>query len=224
MSSAAGSEPSGVDAETPPVRLLVVDDHPVVCSGIVQLLQPEPGIEVVAAAGDGEQAVALAAEVEPDVVLMDLRMPGTGGVEATRRVRALPNPPRVVILTTYETDADVARAVAAGAIGYLLKDSTREQIASAVRTAAQGCAAMSEVVTTCFLRATRQAAAGDLSPREREVLTAVAQGLSNTEAAQQLYVSEATIKTHLRRIYAKLCVDCRTAAVTEAVRRGLVEI
>ncbi len=225
-SSAAEDPGAGSDPAPGDVRLIVVDDHPVVCSGIVQLLGRHWGIDVVGQARNGEQAVDLASRLLPDVVLMDLRMPTMSGVEATRRIRALPQAPQVVILTTYETDEDISRAVGAGAIGYLLKDSSREQIIDAVRSAAQGRAVMSAGVTSRFMQAAQRgsSASGDLSPREREVLRVIAQGLSNTQAAQRLYVSEATIKTHLRRAYAKLSVDCRTAAVTEAVRRGLVEI
>lgn len=218
-----GSDPAGA-SET--IRLLVVDDHPVVCSGIVQLLGRDSGLEVVGQAGDGVQAVALASALHPDVVLMDLRMPTMSGVEATRFIRALPHPPRVVILTTYETDTDVARAVEAGAIGYLLKDSALEEIADAVRAAAAGRPVMSEEVTSRFMRVARLSASshGELSPRECEVLSVIAQGMSNAQAARHLCVSEATIKTHLRRAYTKLEVGSRAAAVAEAARRGLVEI
>lgn len=210
------------------IRLLVVDDHPVVCSGIVQLMGREAGIDVVGEARDGARAVELAALTRPDVVLMDLRMPAMGGVEATRRIRALPEPAQVVILTTYEADSDVSRAVEAGAIGYLLKDSTREQIAEAVRTAALGRSSLSPEIAARLLRASRQgterAGSMALSPRETQVLGHVAQGLSNAQIGARLFVSEATVKTHLLRAYTKLGVDSRAAAVAEAIRRGALEV
>ena len=233
------------------VRLVVVDDHPVVRSGIVGMFSSEADLAVVGEAADGAQAVALVAELAPDVVLMDLRMPGLDGVEAIRRISAGAGTahsaagagaaahapaPRIVVLTTYDTDGDILRAVAAGAIGYLLKDSAREDILAAVRAAAVGRSALSPTVTTRLLGAARgagQSAAGaprgarvpvSLSPREREVLAAVSRGLSNSQIGVELYITEATVKTHLLRAYAKLGVDSRAAAVTEALRRGLLEL
>nr|WP_314927037.1 response regulator transcription factor [uncultured Actinomyces sp.] len=223
--------------ESFPVRLLVADDHPVVRSGIVGMLSSEEGLEVVGGAADGAEAVELAAGLVPDVVLMDLRMPVLDGVEAARRILALPHAPRVVVLTTYDTDGDILRAVEAGAIGYLLKDSPREDILEAVRAAAAGRSALSPSVTTRLVGAARGtggsagsgrgASAGapvTLSPREREVLTAVSRGLSNSRIGRELYITEATVKTHLLRINNKLGVDSRTAAVTEALRRGLLDL
>ena len=233
------------------VRLVVVDDHPVVRSGIVGMFSSEADLAVVGEAADGAQAVALVAELAPDVVLMDLRMPGLDGVEAIRRISAGAGTahsaagagaaahapaPRIVVLTTYDTDGDILRAVEAGAIGYLLKDSAREDILAAVRAAAVGRSALSPTVTTRLLGAARgagQSAAGaprgarvpvSLSPREREVLAAVSRGLSNSQIGVELYITEATVKTHLLRAYAKLGVDSRAAAVTEALRRGLLEL
>lgn len=239
---------------------MVVDDHPVVRSGIVGMFASEADLAVVGEAADGAQAVALVAELAPDVVLMDLRMPGVDGVEATRRISAGAGAahgaagagtahgaagagaaahapaPRIVVLTTYDTDGDILRAVEAGAIGYLLKDSAREDILAAVRAAAVGRSALSPTVTTRLLGAARgagQSAAGaprgarvpvSLSPREREVLAAVSRGLSNSQIGVELYITEATVKTHLLRAYAKLGVDSRAAAVTEALRRGLLEL
>ena len=218
------------------VRLLVVDDHPVVRSGIVGMLSGEPDLQVVGQAADGAEAIALTAELVPDVILMDLRMPGLDGVEATRRISSRPDAPRVVVLTTYDTDGDILRAVEAGAIGYLLKDSPREDILAAVLSAAVGRSALSPAVTTRLVGAARGTGRGpdgspcwaeapvSLSPRERQVLQAASRGLSNNQIGAELYITEATVKTHLLRAYAKLGVDSRTAAVTEALRRGLLEL
>ena len=218
------------------VRLLVVDDHPVVRSGIVGMLSGEQDLQVVGQAADGAEAIALTAELAPDVVLMDLRMPGVDGVEATRRISARPAAPRVVVLTTYDTDGDILRAVEAGAIGYLLKDSPREDILAAVLSAAVGRSTLSPAVTTRLVGAARGTGRGadgslcraeapvSLSPRERQVLQAASRGLSNNQIGAELYITEATVKTHLLRAYAKLGVDSRTAAVTEALRRGLLEL
>ena len=242
------------------VRRVVADDHPVVRSGIVGMFDSEADLAVVGEAADGAQAVELVAELAPDVVLMDLRMPGVDGVEAIRRISAGAGTahgavgagtahgavgagtaahapaPRIVVLTTYDTDGDILRAVEAGAIGYLLKDSAREDILAAVRAAAVGRSALSPTVTMRLLGAARgagQSAAGaprgahvpvSLSPREREVLAAVSRGLSNSQIGVELYITEATVKTHLLRAYAKLGVDSRAAAVTEALRRGLLEL
>ena len=218
------------------VRLLVVDDHPVVRSGIVGMLSGESDLQVVGQAADGAEAIALTAELAPDVILMDLRMPGLDGVEATRRISARPDAPRVVVLTTYDTDGDILRAVEAGAIGYLLKDSPREDILAAVLSAAVGRSTLSPAVTTRLVGAARGTGRGadgslcraeapvSLSPRERQVLQAASRGLSNNQIGVELYITEATVKTHLLRAYAKLGVDSRTAAVTEALRRGLLEL
>ena len=218
------------------VRLLVVDDHPVVRSGIVGMLSGEPDLQVVGQAADGAEAIALTAELVPDVILMDLRMPRLDGVEATRRISARPDAPRVVVLTTYDTDGDILRAVEAGAIGYLLKDSPREDILAAVLSAAVGRSTLSPAVTTRLVGAARGTGRGadgslcraeapvSLSPRERQVLQAASRGLSNNQIGAELYITEATVKTHLLRAYAKLGVDSRTAAVTEALRRGLLEL
>ena len=218
------------------VRLLVVDDHPVVRSGIVGMLSGEPDLQVVGQAADGAEAIALTAELVPDVILMDLRMPGLDGVEATRRISSRPDAPHVVVLTTYDTDGDILRAVEAGAIGYLLKDSPREDILAAVLSAAVGRSTLSPAVTTRLVGAARGTGRGpdgspcraeapvSLSPRERQVLQAASRGLSNNQIGAELYITEATVKTHLLRAYAKLGVDSRTAAVTEALRRGLLEL
>lgn len=251
MRTAALSPTSSTDLGPRRVRLLVVDDHPVVRSGIAGMVSSEADLVVVGEAADGEQAVALVAELAPDVVLMDLRMPGVDGVEAARRIAsgagtahggagagtahstAATASPRVVVLTTYDTDGDILRAVEAGAIGYLLKDLAREDILAAVRAAAVGRSAMSPTVATRLLGAARGAgrsgaggpgspALVTLSPRECQVLAAVSRGLSNSRIGVELHITEATVKTHLLRAYAKLGVDSRAAVVTEALRRGLL--
>ncbi|MDO4887753.1 MAG: response regulator transcription factor [Actinomycetaceae bacterium] len=238
---AAGNDANGRDdapSSPAPVRILVVDDHPVVRSGIVGMLSGEEDMLVAGEASNGQQAVDLADELAIDVVLMDLRMPVLDGVAATRQILAGEAAPQVVVLTTYDTDGDILRAVEAGAIGYLLKDSPREDILAAVRAAAAGQSALSPTVTTRLVGAARGTQAGvgttggqpggqapvALTPREREVLAAVARGLSNGQIGRRLYITEATVKTHLLRAFGKLGVDSRTAAVTEALRRGLLDL
>ena len=218
------------------VRLLVVDDHPVVRSGIVGMLAGEQDIQMVGQAADGAEAISMTAGLAPDVVLMDLRMPGVDGVEATRWISSRTGAPRVVVLTTYDTDGDILRAVEAGAIGYLLKDSPREDILAAVLSAAVGRSVLSPAVSTRLVGVARGVGGGmagscrqgeapvTLSPRERQVLQAASHGLSNSQIGAELYITEATVKTHLLRAYSKLGVDSRTAAVTEALRRGLLEL
>ncbi|MDI2130246.1 response regulator transcription factor [Yinghuangia seranimata] len=204
------------------IRLLLADDHPVVREGLAGMLTNEPDLEVVGAAEDGAAAVALAAELRPDVVLMDLRMPGTDGVTATGRItRELPGV-RVLILTTYDTDTDIVRAVEAGAAGYLLKDTPRAELAAAVRAAARGETVLAPPVAAKLVTRMRAPARESLSPRETQVLGLVARGLTNAEIGRELYIGEATVKTHLLRAFAKLGVDDRTAAVTVAMEQGLL--
>lgn len=200
------------------------------------MLSGEQDIQVVGQAADGAEAISMTTELAPDVVLMDLRMPGVDGVEATRWISSHPGAPRVVVLTTYDTDGDILRAVEAGAIGYLLKDSPREDIRAAVLSAAVGRSVLSPTVSTRLLGVARGVGGGiagscrqgetpvTLSPRERQVLQAASHGLSNSRIGAELYITEATVKTHLLRAYSKLGVDSRTAAVTEALRRGLLEL
>jgi len=203
-------------------RLLIADDHPVVRAGLRAVLETEPDLVVVAEAATAEQAVALAAELEVDVVLMDLRFGrGMTGAQATAAITARPDPPRVLVVTTYDTDADTLPALAAGATGYLLKDAPPEDLAAAVRTAAAGRAALAPSVADRLVSRMRTPATS-LTGRETEVLALVARGLSNQAVSARLHLSQATVKSHLVHIYAKLGVDSRTAAVAAATERGFI--
>jgi DNA-binding NarL/FixJ family response regulator len=205
------------------VRVLLADDHPVVRAGLHGMLSAEPDLEVVAEAGSGDEAVVLAARYRPDVVLMDLRMPGVDGATATARIAAELPEVKVLVLTTYDTDADIVRAVEAGAAGYLLKDTPREQLADAVRAAARGETVLAPPVAAKLMTRMRAPTPeATLTARETEVLALVARGRTNADIGRELHISEATVKTHLIRIFAKLEVDDRTAAVTAALRRGLL--
>lgn len=203
------------------IRVMLVDDHPVVRSGLRGMLANEPDIEVVGEAGSGDEARAAAPALEPDVILMDLRMPGGDGVTATGHLARIAN---VVVLTTYETDADIVRAVAAGAVGYLLKDTPITDLVRAIRAAAQGETVLAPSVAARLVGTVRSPRGHGLSERELEVLRLVADGASNAEIGRRLHISEATVKTHLLRSYQKLGVNDRTAAVTSAIRRGLLEL
>lgn len=203
------------------IRVLVADDHPVVRGGIVALLDAADDIEVVGRAADGLEAVALAAELHPDVVLMDLRMPGLDGDEATARILATNPAVRVVILTTYESDASILTAIEAGASGYLLKAAPQEEILAGVRSVARGEVALAPSIAAMLVQRVAKPAIS-LSPRETEVLALVAQGSSNPEIAAALYLSEATVKTHLLHAFEKLGVSDRTRAVTKAMELGIL--
>jgi DNA-binding NarL/FixJ family response regulator len=206
------------------LRLLVVDDHPVVRMGLVAMLSEHEDFEVVGEAADGAEAVALAAALAPDVVLMDLRMPGMDGTEATARLRASTNPPAVLVLTTYDTDADIVRAVEAGATGYLLKDAPRATLADAIRRSARGETVLAPPVVAKLANRMRAPIGPTLTDRESEVLQCVARGLSNAQVGRELHIGEATVKTHLLRTFEKLGVTDRTAAVTAAYRAGLIQL
>lgn len=204
------------------VRVLIVDDHPVVREGLRGMLESDPAITVAGEAGSGEEAVARASALAPDVVLMDLRMPGGDGVNATTRILAARPETRVIVLTTYETDQDIVRAVEAGAAGYLLKDTSRADLIAAIAAAARGETVLSPSVATKLVTRLRTPAASSLSRRETEVLALVARGLTNAEIGRALFISETTVKTHLLRVFTKLDVSDRTAAVTTALARGLL--
>ena len=206
------------------VRLLLADDHPVVRAGLAGMLAAEPDLEIVGEAADGAEACALARELRPDVVLMDLRMPGLDGVSATAVISAELPETRVLVLTTYDTDADIVRAVEAGATGYLLKDTPRLQLADAVRAAARGETVLAPTAAATLLTRMRAPAAPQavLTARETQVLALVGEGRTNADIGRELFISEATVKTHLIRVFTKLGVDDRTAAVTVAMRRGLL--
>ena len=203
-------------------RVLVVDDHPVVRGGVVGWLAAQPDLDVVGEAGDGLEALAAVAEHAPDVVLMDLRMPRMDGVTATGRITAAHPGVRVLVLTTYDTDADIVRAVEAGAAGYLLKDTPLAQLADAVRAAARGETVLAPPVAARLVSRLRAPAVDAPTPRELEVLAGVARGLTNADIGRELFIGEATVKTHLLRVFAKLGVDDRTRAVLVAVERGLL--
>lgn len=204
------------------IRLVIADDHPVVRAGLRALFDPEPGFCVVGEASSPDAAVALVEQETPDVVLMDLQFgPGPTGVDATRRIRSLDAPPYVLVLTNYDTDADILAAVEAGASGYLLKDAPPHDLIAAVHAAAAGESALAPVIAGRLLQRMR-APHVSLTRRETEVVQLVAEGRSNAEIAATLFVSETTVKSHLVHIFSKLDVSSRTAAVSAARRLGIV--
>jgi DNA-binding NarL/FixJ family response regulator len=210
------------------VRILVADDHPLTRDGIKAALALDAEFEVVAEARDGQEAVSLAEEVKPDVVLMDVRMPVLGGIRATQTIsRTVPNA-RVVMLTVEETQARVGEAIQAGAAGYLLKDNDARELARAVHLAAEGSAVIHPSLTRQFIEEIRQLTRGEqsvstLSAREVEVLQMIAYGSTNREVAEALHISPQTVKTYLERIFTKLGVSDRTRAVAVALKHGIVE-
>ncbi|MFE0633440.1 response regulator [Streptomyces sp. NPDC058864] len=206
------------------IRIVLADDHPVVREGLRAMLSAELDLEVVGEASSGPRAEALAAQLRPDVVLMDLRMPDGGGVDSIVRMTEAGLPSRVIVLTTYETDRDILRAVEAGAAGYLLKDLPRAELADAVRAAARGETVLAPSVAARLVDQLRaRPERPRLSERETAVLRLVADGCTNAEIGRRLFIGESTVKTHLLRIFGKLGVDGRTAAVTSAMRHGLLD-
>ncbi|WP_369431957.1 response regulator [Glycomyces amatae] len=208
-----------------PIRVLIVDDHPVVRDGLRGMFDRTEDVDVVGEAADGREAVDRALALGPDVILMDLRMPGTDGVSAIRELAARRVDAKVLVLTTYDTDSDVLPAIEAGASGYLLKDASPEELRRAIRAAHEGGTVLAPSVASVLMDRVRRpaAAAGPLSERELEVLALIARGRSNRETAAELFISEATVKTHLVHVYAKLEVNDRAAAVAAAYERGLLQ-
>jgi DNA-binding NarL/FixJ family response regulator len=206
------------------IRVLIADDHPVVRAGLQGMFASQPDFELVGEAANGKEAVMLASQLHPDVVLMDLRMAEMDGALATAEIQTQQPKTPVLVLTTYDSNADILRAIEAGATGYLLKDTPRDELFAAIRSVAQGKAVLAPTVATRLLRQ-RQVAAGEtLSARELEVLSLVAKGASNKEIARSLHLSEATVKSHLIHLFGKLGVSDRTAAVTVAIERGLLRL
>ncbi len=206
------------------IRLVIADDHPVVRAGLHEMLSSQPDFEIVGEASNGVEAVTLVNQVQPDVVLMDLRMKLLDGAAATAQIHAQHTKTAVLVLTSYENTADILRAIEAGAIGYLLKDAESEELFTAVRTVAHGKAVFAPTVATRLLHQVRKPSGEALSARELEVLTLVARGASNKEIARALYLSEATVKSHVLHLFTKLAVSDRTAAVTAALERGLLHL
>lgn len=209
---------------TKPIRLLIVDDHFVVRAGLRDILSSQPDFEVVGEATNGVEGVALADRLKPDVVLTDLSMPQMDGVTAISRIKAEHREIQILVLTSYDSDSDVLPAIEAGAIGYLLKDAPREELYSAVRAAAEGKPLLTSSVAARLMERMRGPAVEAISSREIDVLKLVAKGANNREIAQQLYITEATVKSHLIRIYGKLNVADRTAAVTKALEQGILRL
>lgn len=203
------------------IRVLVVDDHPPMRIGLVALIKSQPGMDVVAEASDGEEAIEVYDDVRPDVVLMDLRMPGIGGVEAILAIRQKHPDARVIVLSTYDLDEDIHRAIQSGARSYLLKDMPIEEIASTIREVFEGDTLLPrQVAERLTLRSQRE----QLTEREREVLESLIKGRSNKEIASSLCISEDTVKSHLKTLFSKLRVRDRTGAAVEAIRHGIVHL
>ena len=203
------------------IRILIVDDHLALRIGLAAMVSAKPHLQVVAEAADNASAIAACAQHQPDVVLMDLRMPGLDGDEATARILAAKPGIRVVILTTYESDANILTAIEAGANGYLLKAAPQEEILAGVRSVARGEVALAPSIAALLVKRVARPSTA-LTPREAEVLALVAHGRSNPSIARELFVSEATVKTHLLHVFEKLGVNDRTRAVTRAMELGLL--
>lgn len=209
------------------IRILIVDDHPIVREGLAAVLDAQTDMEVAGEAGDGDEAVRLFQQVEPDIVLMDLAMPGTDGVEAIRQIRSIDTSAKVVVLTAYDTDDRIFQAVQAGARGYLLKGAPRDEIFRAIREVNNGGSLLEPAVAGKLLSRVGDILRGEgieqLTPRELDILTLMARGLRNKEIASQLFITERTVKFHANAIYRKLDVSSRTEAVSKALRHGLVK-
>jgi DNA-binding NarL/FixJ family response regulator len=206
------------------IRLVIADDHPIVLDGLRGILISQPDFEVVGQATNGADAVRLTRELTPDVVLMDLRMPVMDGVSAIREIKDHKVPVQVLVLTTYDSDADILPALEAGATGYLLKDVSREELFAAIRASARGESILAPAVAARLIAQVRAPAGDKLSNRELEVLELVAEGASNSDIAGRLHISQATVKSHLINIFGKLGVSDRTAAVTVALQRGILHL
>ncbi|MEM9774533.1 MAG: response regulator transcription factor [Chloroflexota bacterium] len=206
------------------IKVLLVDDHPVVRAGMEGILTAHDGFEVVGEAENGVDAVKLSEQLKPDVILMDLRMPNGDGVTAIQEITAKKNAPHILVLTTFDSDRDIVRAIEAGATGYLLKDTPRDELFRAIRSVAKGESVLAPTVAARLMGRMRAPAEEKLSKREIEVLELVSKGNSNRQVAKALHISTATVKTHLIHIFGKLGVDDRTAAVTVALERGILHL
>jgi DNA-binding NarL/FixJ family response regulator len=206
------------------IRIVIADDHPIFRAGLQGLLSAQEDFQVVGEAANGKEAVAVVRHASPDVLLVDLQMPELDGVSAIREIRRIAPGTRILVLTTYDSDGDILRAVEAGATGYLLKDTPREELFKAIRATAHGDSVLSPSVASKLIGRARGPVERSLSAREIEVLTLVARGISNKIIGKDLRISEATVKTHLLHIFAKLGVDDRTAAVTAAIEKGVLRL
>lgn len=210
--------------DQPQIRVVVVDDHPVMRDGIRQVLATQPDIDVVGEAANGRDGVDVIRATTPDVALMDLQMPELDGVGALRELASTPHSTAVLVLTTYDTDADIFNAIDAGAAGYLLKDAPADLILEAIRALARGEPALAPPIAARIMNDLRSGDPNTLTPREVEVLGLAGEGLTNHEIAHALHIGEATVKSHLVHVYRKLGVDDRTHAVTTALKRGLIRL
>ncbi|MBK6324593.1 MAG: response regulator transcription factor [Chloroflexi bacterium] len=213
-----------IDETKSQIQIVIVDDHPVVREGLAGMLAGQADFVVVGMAADGAEAIALDARLAPDVILMDLRMPGVDGVGAIQAIKRQRPSANILVLTTYDSDADIVRAVEAGATGYLLKDTPREELFRAVRAASRGESVLAPAVAARLMTRMRAPAEEALSSREIEVLQLVSTGNSNREIGKALHISTATVKTHLIHIFDKLGVNDRTSAVTVALERGIIRL
>lgn len=206
------------------IRILMADDHPVVRAGIRGMLETQPDFEVIAEAENGREAVDQTSRHTPDVVLLDLRMPEMDGVEAISKIKEIHPDIHILVLTTYDTDADIVRAVEAGATGYLLKDAPRGELFRAVRATARGDTVLAPPIAARLMGKVRDGGETALSAREIDVLMLVSRGATNQDVGEKLHISTATVKSHLLQIYQKLGVSDRTAAVTTAIERGIIRL